>query len=170
MTATRRFAAGFTLMEVMVVLVLIGIITSFAVLSVSGGSGQRLAEEAQRLAKLIELHQQEAILSGELRGIRFNHAGYTILSLSEKGQWQTPAAAALTQRQLPEDMTLDLWVEGRPVNLKIASEPQVALLNSGESTEFVVVFSMNSEGNPDAPRQRVAGDGLGRLTLETVTR
>ena len=72
MTAARRWSAGFTLMEVMVVLVLIGIITSFAVLSVGGRTGQRLAEEGQRLIALVELHQQEAILSGELRAIRFN--------------------------------------------------------------------------------------------------
>ena len=46
----------------MVVMVLIGIITSFAVLSVGGGPRDRLAEEGRRLAALLELHQQEAIL------------------------------------------------------------------------------------------------------------
>ena len=51
---------GFTLLEIMVVLVLVGIITSFALLSVGGGPRERLAEEARRLAALVELHQQEA--------------------------------------------------------------------------------------------------------------
>jgi general secretion pathway protein H len=74
-----------------------------------------LAEEAQRLAALVQLHQQEAILSGELRGIRFNRTGYAMLSLDENGQWRTPAAAnTLTQHKLPEDIILGLWVEGRP--------------------------------------------------------
>jgi general secretion pathway protein H len=76
---------GFTLLEIMVVLVLIGIITSFALLSVGGGPRDRLAEEAQRLAALVELHQQEAILSGELRGIRFARTGYAILTPGRKG-------------------------------------------------------------------------------------
>jgi general secretion pathway protein H len=84
---------GFTLLEIMVVLVLIGIITSFALLSVGGGPRERLAEEGQRLAALVELHQQEAILSGEVRGIRFTRTGYAILSLDEKGEWQPPVAA-----------------------------------------------------------------------------
>lgn len=171
MSTARRFATGFTLLEIMVVLVLIGIITSFALLSVGGGPQQRLAEEAQRLAALVELHQQEAIMNGEPHGIRFSRAGYAILSLGENGKWQAPAAAgALIQHTLPEDMTLGLWVEGRSVELNAASEPQVLLLNSGEVTEFVTVFGLADERGPDAPLYRVSGDLLGRLTVSAVAR
>lgn len=170
MSAARRLAAGFTLLEVMVVLVLIGIITSFALLAVGGGPRERLAEEAQRLAALVELHQQEAILSGEPRGIRFNRAGYAILGLGENGKWRAPAAAdTLIRHKLPADITLGLWVEGRPAQLKSSGEPQVVLLNSGEATEFVAVFSRVDERGPDAPLYRVAGDLLGRLTMGAVT-
>ncbi len=80
-------ARGFTLLEVMVVLVLIGIITSLALLSVGGGPKERLAEEGQRLAALIQLHQQEATLSGDSRGVRFSRTGYAILRQGEKGAW-----------------------------------------------------------------------------------
>ena len=55
---------GFTLLEIMVVMVLIGILSSLAVLSIGGGPRDRLAEEGRRLAALVELHQQEAILTG----------------------------------------------------------------------------------------------------------
>jgi general secretion pathway protein H len=171
MPAAGRLATGFTLLEVMVVLVLIGIITSFALLSVGGGPQDRLAEQAQRLAALVELHQQEAIMSGELRGIRFNRTGYAMLSLGENGQWRTPAAAnTLTQHKLPEDIILGLWVEGRPAELNASNEPQVMLLNSGEATEFVAVFGLADERGPDAPLYRVAGDLLGRLTMGAVAR
>ncbi|MBK8754373.1 MAG: type II secretion system minor pseudopilin GspH [Candidatus Competibacteraceae bacterium] len=166
MSAAGRLTNGFTLLEVMVVLVLIGIITSFALLAVSGGSQERLAEEAQRLAALVELHQQEAIMSGEPRGIRFSRTGYAVLSLGENGKWHAPTAAAtLIRHQLPEDINLGLWVEGRPAELNAAGDPQVVLLNSGETTEFVTVFSLADERGPDAPLYRVAGDLLGRLTV-----
>jgi general secretion pathway protein H len=165
-------ARGFTLLEIMVVLVLVGIITSFALLSVGGGPRERLAEEARRLAALVELHQQEAILRGETRGIQFGRAGYALLSLGEKGEWQSPAAAdTLIRHALPEDITLGLWIEDRPVDLKTAGQwPQVVLLASGETTEFVAVFSLADDRSPDAPRYRVAGDALGRLTTSEVTR
>ncbi len=161
---------GFTLLEIMVVLVLIGIITSFALLSVGGGPRERLAEEARRLAALVELHQQEAILSGELRGIQFGRAGYAILSLGEKGEWRPPATAdTLIRHALPEDIALGLWIEGRPADLKTTGKlPQVVLLASGETTEFVAVFGFADDRSPDAPRYRVAGDALGRLTVGEV--
>ena len=166
-----RPAPGFTLIEIMVVMVLIGIIASFAVLSVGGGPRDRLAEEARRLAALVELHQQEAILSGELRSIRFTRTGYAVLSLNERGEWQPPTADALLIRhELPADLTLGLWVENRTVDLSAPAWPQVLLQNSGEATEFVAVFGLADNQTPDPPRYRVAGDPLGRLTVSEVKR
>ena len=158
---------GFTLLEVMVVMILIGIMTSFALLSVGGGPRDRLAEEARRLAALVELHQQEAILNGETRGIRFERGNYAMLSLDDQGQWRPPGASTtLIQRQLPEGLTLGLWIEGRPATPDAENEqPQVLLLASGEATEFVAVLGFADETGPDAPRHRVAGDALGRLTV-----
>jgi general secretion pathway protein H len=172
MAAAHRFATGFTLLEIMVVLVLLGIITSFALLSVGGNPRERLAEEARRLAALVELHQQEAILNGETRGIQFSRAGYALLSLGEKGEWQPPTAAGtLTRHALPEDIVLGLWVEDRPVELKTTGQlPQVLLLASGETTEFVAVLGFVDDRSPDAPRYRVASDALGRLSSGEVIR
>ncbi|MDG4598038.1 MAG: type II secretion system minor pseudopilin GspH [Candidatus Contendobacter sp.] len=161
---------GFTLLEILVVLVLIGIITSFALLSAGGGPRTRLAEEARRLAALVELHQQEAILNGATHGIQFDRAGYTLLTLGENGEWQPATTDTLIHHALPEDIVLSLWVEDRPVDLKIARKlPQVLLLASGEATEFVVVFGFADDPSLDAARYRVAGDALGRLTMGEVT-
>lgn len=162
---------GFTLIEIMVVMVLIGILASFAVLSIGGGPRDRLLEEGQRLAALMALQQQEAILSGEIRGIQFSQQGYAILTLGEKGRWEPPEATeTLIRRQLPEDLTLGLWVDNRPAPLEKASFPQVLLLNSGEATEFVVVFRFTDDQALDAPLYRVAGDAMGRLTVGEVIR
>lgn len=166
-------ARGFTLLEVMVVLVLIGIITGFALLSAGRGPQERLAEEAQRLAALVQLQQQEAILASELRGIKFSQAGYALLRRDAKNNWQPPTAAdSLIQHRLPDDMALGLWIEGQPISLKNPSRwPQVVLLASGEATEFVAVFGLTDEQqNPTALRYRVAGDAMGRLTVGAVKR
>ncbi len=162
---------GFTLMEIMVALVLIGILASLAVLSVGGGPRDRLAQEGQRLATLVELQQQEAILTGEIRGVQFSPQGYAILSLDEQGAWTPPDATdTLIRHALPEDMTLSLWVDNRPAPLEKINFPQVLLLNSGEATEFVAVFGLADDPSPNAPRYRVAGDAMGRLTAGEVAR
>lgn len=161
---------GFTLMEIMVVLVLISILTSLAVLSVGGGPRDRLAEEGQRLAALVELQQQEAILTGEIRGVQFGRQGYAILSLDEQGAWVPPDVTdTLIRHALPEDMALGLWVDQRPAPLEKISFPQVLLLNSGEVTDFVAVFRFIDDPAPNAPLYRVAGDAVGRLTAGAVT-
>ena len=162
---------GFTLLEIMVVMVLIGILSSLAVLSIGGGPRDRLAEEGRRLAALVELHQQEAILTGELRGIQFDQQSYAILGLDEQGSWRSlDATSNLVHHALPEDIVLGLWVEDRPVRLEKTDFPQVLLLNSGEATEFVAVFSLADDPSLDAPLYRVASDAMGRLTLQETVR
>lgn len=163
-------ARGFTLLEVLVVLVLIGIMTSFALLSVGRSLPERLAEEAQRLAALTELQQQEAILNAEAHGIHFSSTGYTFLRQNSRGRWQPPApAGTLTAHNLPADMVLSLWVEGQPIFLKTPGQlPQVWLLPSGETTEFIAVFSAAEEA-PATVRYRVTGDALGRLMTGAVS-
>ncbi len=162
---------GFTLLEIMVVMVLMGILSSLAVLSAGGGPQDRLAQEGQRLAALLELQQQEAILTGELRGVQFSRQGYAILALDEQGAWGPPDATdTLIRHTLPEDLALGLWVDNRPAPLEKSRFPQVLLLNSGEATEFVVVFSRAGDLSLDAPLYRVAGDAMGRLAIGAVTR
>jgi general secretion pathway protein H len=162
---------GFTLLEIMVVMVLIGILSSLAVLSIGGGPRDRLAEEGRRLAALVELHQQEAILNGELRGIQFDPKGYAILRLDQQGAWRSPdAASSLIRHELPKDIALGLWVEDRPAPLEKVDFPQVLLLNSGEATEFVAVFSLADDPSLNAPLYRVASDAMGRLTMKETVR
>ena len=57
----RHPAAGFTLLELMVVLVLIGIILTFAVLSLRGDKlAEEMERESRRLATLVSLANDEA--------------------------------------------------------------------------------------------------------------
>ena len=68
----RRPTTGFTLLEVLLVLALIGIISSFAWLNIdSSPAVERLAAEAERLAALVEQQRFEATLTGEQRGLVF---------------------------------------------------------------------------------------------------
>ncbi len=157
---------GFTLLEVMITLVLIGIITSLAVLSVgASGGGERLATEARRLAALIELNHQEAILRGEQRGVRFIRGGYQFLTLGEKGQWRPVTDSALLRRhRLPRDLRLQVRVEGEPITLNsISPRPQIFLFSTGEASDFEATLSTAQN-----QAYTIAGNTLGRLSVEWV--
>lgn len=75
---------GFTLLEMLVVLILIGIIMGLAVLSFGGtGTRDRLDEEARRLMQLIGLAREEAILQVEDLAVEVARDGYRFSRLTQ---------------------------------------------------------------------------------------
>lgn len=65
-TTLARHCHGFTLLELMVVLVLMGIILSMTTLTVGdGGHYRRLEEEANRLLTLVTMARDEAVLRSQ---------------------------------------------------------------------------------------------------------
>ncbi len=147
-----RHTTGFTLLELLVVLIIIGIIVSFAVVSVSRrGPLDQLEEEAKRLQTLLHVAKDEAVLQAWQIGVRFHEDGYAFLILTEEG-WRPPADdQILRTRTLPEDIRAQLSVESEEVSLDVPGEeeesedgedpgPQVLLLSSGEATPFELVL------------------------------
>ncbi len=164
MRAVRH--AGFTLIELLVVLVLIGIIVSFAALSV-GGSGEREAElEARRLAALVALASDEAVLKSREMAVLFARDGYQFMVLRDDNTWAALADEVFRRRALPAGFSLELAVDGLPVDLgkpKEPPEPQVFLLSDGERTAFEVEL-----GVVEGPRYRLTGPMLGDLQLSAA--
>lgn len=165
-------AAGFTLLEVMVVVVIIGIMITFAVLSIGNrGLDEKLNLEARRLQELIQLASDEASLQGVELGFVQTEAGYEFLQLTD-GKWTEAADGPLRSRELQQPVFIALVVEGRKVaplkppdpDDKDAKElkPHVLLLSSGEATEFTL--DVRAKDYP--AHYLLTGDVLGRLKLE----
>ena len=143
----RARQAGFTLLEVLVVVVLIGIIVTFVVRSVGdGGRQERILREAQRLTALVELVGEESIIKSATIGLKFERGGYLFL-FHDGERWQEVERDDLLKpHQLDGMMEMELLVEGYSVDLEqvIPAEvveergpqPQVVFLPSGERTPF----------------------------------
>jgi len=153
-----RRSAGFTLLELMVVLVIIGIILTFAMLSVGGDDiGELMEQETHRMTTLLELASDEAVLRGEELAVLFSEDGYEFLVLNEE-RWQTTTEDGLLKAYtLPADIELRLEIEGEPPILTASAaedeevvdeaedeeeelQPQVFILSSGEMTPFTVIL------------------------------
>ena len=150
--------AGFTLIEILVVLALIGLLTSIAVLS-AGASGSGMEREARRLSATLRMAADESRLQGRVLGLRFDTRGYSYYELlpweSEDGSlpglaWSpVNASGALAPREWPSRLEFELRINGRAVATGLphfSSPPQIVLLPEGEFTPF----SLKLEGTSEA--------------------
>ena len=157
---------GFTLLELMVVIVIVGIILSFMTLST--GTDQRaeqLEREAQRIVALLQLASEEAVMRSEQLALRVGETRYEFMIL-ENGQW-TPLEddRPLRPRELPAGIELRLELQDNPppgLTAEDSEQPQVFLLSSGEMTPFVLIISA-----PETElRYTIKASLLGRLEVE----
>jgi general secretion pathway protein H len=143
---------GFTLIEVMVVVVIIGIVVAGALLSIgTAGRDSQLERERDRLVSLIEYVRERAALQTVEYGLRCQQDGYQFVQYdTRKSQWlEDPLDDTLRARPLPPGLTLRLEVEHKAIVLPLraaakkqatAAEqqltPQVMLLSNGDLGDF----------------------------------
>ncbi len=174
---SARSSRGFTLLELLVVLVMIGIILGVAMISLGdGGRGDRIRQEGQRIATLFNLLSQEAVLNAVEYGVLLKPDGYQFLQFVDQ-QWQpVDGDSLLVERSLPDDMELNLYMDKvsvslEPQQLSVSDEekklkPQLIFFSSAERTPFEIEVAYR---DPPELRQRVEGPLLGDVLWQRET-
>ena len=112
---------GFSLIEILVVVVIIGIVSSIALMSLGVlGDDRELRTEAQRMQTLLEIAQDEAMLQGREFGMEIMLGSFRFVEYDPyANQWsEIIGDDTLRLRQLPEDVEFDLLLEDRHVELE----------------------------------------------------
>ena len=134
-------AAGFTLLEVMVVVTIISVMLVVVRISLPNKAADALKLEAQRFVQTLNDCRDTAVLSGSPTGIRIGARGYG-LERYHRG-WQALApVGANAPRILPDDVDLSV----PPVRgAKVESGPAVVCLPSGETRLANIVLVHHRE-------------------------
>jgi general secretion pathway protein H len=144
----RAASAGFTLIEILVVLVIIGVITAGILLSVNiTGRDRELEKESDRLLVLFNYAREQAELQTREYGVMFQDDGYEFLTYDpRRAAWRTVFEDdALAARHLPDGLGFTLSVEARPVVLARPKDskdktPQVMIFSNGDLTTFAATL------------------------------
>jgi len=139
--------AGFTLVEIMTVLVIIGLVTSVAILTMpTPKSGIEI--QANKLTAELNALSQDGLISGRVNAVGFSKDGYTLYSYRD-GQW--------------EERLSDDWDDGyrlqytrneTAVDIPKTITPGILFQPTGLSTPFEltlssrdITYAIKTEGN-----------------------
>ena len=157
--AARASSAGFTLVELMIVVFIIGLVTAAAVITFGGEQRDtELDREAERLDALFDYVREQAELQTRDYGFRVSDVGYSFVVFDVlRNEWRTSDEDdALRQREFPEGLEAQVVVDGRRIVLDRKKsdiedfKPQVMIFANGDLTSFEI--SLRREGGGASAR------------------
>lgn len=150
-----RQSRGFTLLELMVVIALIGIVLGAVSLATGSSPARQARQEAGLMLQLIQQLREQAVIEGREYGLRVQPHAYQVFRLEPQG-WQ-PAGAL---HQIVQGVHMHLEQEGLRVSLDRLA-PQVLALSSDEVSAFVLSFTLAEQ-----VLTRIVSDGIGEPWIE----
>lgn len=178
--------AGFTLMEVMLVILLMGLTAAAVTMSIgNSGPQQALDRTARQFIAATEMVLDETVLSGQFIGIVIEKTSYQFVFYKD-GKWEPlDKDRLLSEKQMEPGVVMNLVLDGLPLvqddeeddswfeepliepsadDKRKHPEPQVMLFPSGEMSAFELTFITKTDKGQQA-EALVVGDALGRLTI-----
>jgi len=148
---------GFTLIELIVVILIIGLLITMASISVGTSTDKSLETEAKRFASLVKLASDESVMN--VRPIAVQVAKQTYqFSIAGEVESEDPI---FRPREISDHIHMNVVIEDEKVDFESLEEGSFAniyILPSGEMTPFSVVFYQD-----DGTAYEVVGDFFSKI-------
>ncbi len=165
MEAPASRTRGFTLIEMLVVIVMVGVLAGVVVLGFVGADKeQELKTEARRLALLIELARDEALQRNEEWGVYVERDGYGFAVYDDtRGRWAEHEVGRFRSRSI-DNMTLAIRADKLIIPGQVEGQaiPQIVIFSSGEQTPFEIAL----EPTWETRAWRIESDGVSTTAIE----
>lgn len=154
---SRRHSSGFTLIEIMLVLVIMGLVASYVVVNAFGNDPQdKLKNEALRFHAVATLASDFAVLNQIEFGLVIDDQrnSYKFVFLDDNDKWvDVPDNPAFVEREIPEEMQIQLLLDGFEWESEETLFSSESLFSEALSVSTDSVQIGNEEDMPPPPPQ-----------------
>jgi general secretion pathway protein H len=161
---------GFSLIEILVVLVIVGVLALAIGIGVNAAGGERqLMREGERVQALVVHACERAELGGREIGMRIDAGGYAFSMLGLEGWMADESVGELRPRQWVQGLRVELRRDDRVLAAagESAARPQIVCFPSGELSPFTLRLGIGdvpgtldidgfADGRVDLARRRPA--------------
>lgn len=153
---------GFTLIEILVIVLIIGITAGMAILAFGDfGASRKVTMAAEQFSTYLQLLQQKAILETNTLGVKFEKNTYLTYQLKEGKNWEQFTQNTLFHpRFFPQNAVLAIQSN------KVLGNPDIIIYSSGDLSPFVLTMGTVSQPN----LIRLQGNSSGELILNNETK
>ena len=148
---------GFTLLELMIVIVMVGVLLGMVSFAGGGSPARQVRQEAEAMVQVIHQLRERAVFEGQEYGLRLSTDGHRVMRKEAHG-WEP--VGELTD--WPLSVRLRLQLDGYWVELDAdQGPPQLLMFSNDETSVFTLIFESSNRN-----WLSLSGDGLSEVTID----
>jgi general secretion pathway protein H len=154
----RNSSNGYTLLEVLIVILIISIVATVASMTIHFNKNKQMETLAHEIANLITLAEEEAIARPAVLGLAFTSHQFQFFIYQENNHaWQPLTNKVFRARTIPNDVQMTLTIH----NTIIPNEGKPALIisTSGDIPAFTISIGKTEQ----KPLYQVVGEANGKV-------